>query len=96
MYRLLATGFLLAGLLKAQASSPEALLQQAVGMQQRGDLEQAIQAYKDFLSVRPNEAAVRSNLGVLQSFVPSNYCSDHSRAYLARLAHPTDNRAKGR
>jgi tetratricopeptide (TPR) repeat protein len=69
MYRLLATGFLLAGLLKAQASSPEALLQQAVGMQERGDLEQAIEAYKDFLSMRPNEAAVRSNLGVLLSRV---------------------------
>jgi len=67
MYRLLATGLLLAGLLKAQTPSPEALLQQAVEMQQRGDLEQAVKAYDDFLSLRPNEAAVRSNLGVLLS-----------------------------
>ena len=67
MYRLLATGFLVAGLLKAQAPAPEALLQQAVEMQQRGDLEPAVKAYRDFLSVRPNEAAVRSNLGVLLS-----------------------------
>jgi tetratricopeptide (TPR) repeat protein len=67
MYRLLATGLLLAGLLKAQMPSPEALLQQAVEMQQRGDLDQAVKAYEDFLSLRPNETAVRSNLGVLLS-----------------------------
>jgi tetratricopeptide (TPR) repeat protein len=65
MHRLLATGFLVAGLLKAQAPSPEALLRQAMDLQQHGDLQQAVTAYKNFLSLRPNESAVRSNLGVL-------------------------------
>lgn len=67
MFRCFAAGLILAGLLHAQDSPPEALLQHAITLQQQGDLDEAVKAYRDFLVVRPNEAAVRSNLGVLLS-----------------------------
>ncbi|HEX4809619.1 MAG TPA: tetratricopeptide repeat protein [Bryobacteraceae bacterium] len=67
MYRLLAAGILLAGLLYSQASSPEASLQRAVELQQQGDLEGAVAGFRNFLAERPNEVAVRSNLGVVLS-----------------------------
>lgn len=58
---------LLAGGLVAQSVSPESLLRHASELQQAGDLEGAVQGYRAFLALRPNEAAVRSNLGVLLS-----------------------------
>ncbi len=65
MFRSLAAGFVLASWLFAQTPSPDALLQHAVELQQRGDLEAAASAYRDFLALRPNEAPARSNLGVV-------------------------------
>jgi Flp pilus assembly protein TadD len=65
MFRSLVTGCVLAGFLCAQTSSPEAALQHAVELQQAGDLAGAVQAYRDFLAIHPNEVAVHSNLGVL-------------------------------
>ena len=65
MCRLLATWLLLLGSVFAQTSSPEELLRHAAELQQAGDLEGAIQGYRDFLAIQPNVAAVRSNLGVL-------------------------------
>ena len=67
MLRRLAVGLLLSAWLSAQTPSPESLLRHATELQQAGDLERAEQAYRDFLAVRPNEVAVRSNLGVLLS-----------------------------
>jgi Flp pilus assembly protein TadD len=67
MFRSLVTGCVLAGFLCAQTSSPEAALQHAVDLQQAGDLAGAVQAYRDFLAVHPNEVAAHSNLGVLLS-----------------------------
>jgi tetratricopeptide (TPR) repeat protein len=52
MYRLLAAGFLVAGLLYGQ--TPE-------------DLEAAVKSDREFLAHHPNEVAVRSNLGVALS-----------------------------
>ncbi|HEX4488772.1 MAG TPA: tetratricopeptide repeat protein [Terriglobales bacterium] len=65
MFRKLATGVLLVGLLQAQATSPEDVLRQAMERQQAGDLEGAVPGYREFLAVHPKEVAVRSNLGVL-------------------------------
>jgi tetratricopeptide (TPR) repeat protein len=65
--RLLGVVVFLTGWLAGQTSSPQALLQHAVELQQAGNLEGAVQAYRDFLTLRPNEVAVRSNLGVLLS-----------------------------
>ena len=65
MFRSVAAGLVFAGLLFAQASSPDAPLQRAFELQQKGDLEAAVTAYRDFLVARPNEAAARSNLGVV-------------------------------
>jgi len=62
-----AAGLFLATLLSAQTPSPESLLRHAVELQQAGDLEGAVQGYRDFLALRPQETAVRSNLGVLLS-----------------------------
>jgi Flp pilus assembly protein TadD len=67
MFRLLVTGCVLAGFLCAQGFSPDAALRHAVELQQAGDLAGAVQAYRDFLAVHPNEVAVHSNLGVLLS-----------------------------
>ncbi|MGI9072379.1 MAG: tetratricopeptide repeat protein [Bryobacteraceae bacterium] len=67
MFRSLAAGFALVGLLYAQTSSPEAVLQHAVKLQQAGDLSGAIKGYQDFLALRPNDIAAHSNLGVLLS-----------------------------
>src|SRR5690242_4570747 len=67
MCRLLAAGFALVGFLYAQTSSPEAVLQHAVELQQAGDLSGAVKSYRDFLALRPNEVAAHSNLGVLLS-----------------------------
>jgi tetratricopeptide (TPR) repeat protein len=49
----------------AQDSSPEDTLRQAMELQQAGDLEGAVQGYRQFLAARPKEAAVQANLGVL-------------------------------
>jgi len=58
---------MLAGALLAQSSAPEDTLRQAMEQQQAGDLEGAVQGYREFLAARPNEAGVRSNLGVVLS-----------------------------
>jgi Flp pilus assembly protein TadD/peroxiredoxin len=65
MVRFLVTGCLLAGFLCAQAFSPDAALQHALELQRAGDLAGAVQGYRDFLAVHPNEVAIHSNLGVL-------------------------------
>jgi tetratricopeptide (TPR) repeat protein len=49
----------------AQNSSPEDTLRYAMELQQAGDLEGAVQGYRQFLAARPKEAAVHANLGVL-------------------------------
>jgi len=68
MYRLRVLGLLLAACLSAQTSpSPEELLRHAIELQQAGDMEGAVQGYRQFLAVRPNEVAAHSNLGVLLS-----------------------------
>jgi tetratricopeptide (TPR) repeat protein len=67
MLRRLAVGLFLTAWLSAQTPSPESLLRHATELQQAGDLEGAEQGYRDFLALRPNEVAVRSNLGVLLS-----------------------------
>jgi tetratricopeptide (TPR) repeat protein len=66
MYRLLVLGLLLATSLAAQTNpSPEELLRHAVELQQAGDMEGAVQGYRKFLAVQPDEVAAYSNLGVL-------------------------------
>src|SRR5882724_1401054 len=60
-------GFLLLGVFFGQSPSPEDTLRHAMELQQAGDLEGAVQGYREFLAARPNEAGVRSNLGVLLS-----------------------------
>ena len=40
-------------------------LRHAMELQQAGDLEGAVRGYRQFLALRPNEAAVQANLGVL-------------------------------
>jgi tetratricopeptide (TPR) repeat protein len=65
MFRLLVAGALLAGLLHGQTTSPEEALRQAMQRQQAGDFEAAIPGYRQFLAAHPQEAAVRSNLGVI-------------------------------
>ena len=68
MYRLRVLGVLLAASLSAQTNpSPEELLRHAIELQQSGDMEGAIQGYRQFLAERPNEVAAHSNLGVLLS-----------------------------
>src|SRR5882762_2158864 len=67
MYRLFLAALFLVGALFAQAPSPESVLRHAMELQQAGDLEAAVQGYREFLAARPNEAGVRSNLGVLLS-----------------------------
>jgi tetratricopeptide (TPR) repeat protein len=65
MFRSVAAGLVLAGLLSAQALSPDALLQHAFELQQSGDFEAAVTAYRAFLALHANEAPARSNLGVV-------------------------------
>jgi tetratricopeptide (TPR) repeat protein len=65
----LAVGLLL-GVLSAshtfsQNLSPDDALRHAMELQQAGDLEGAVQGYRQFLAARPREAAVQANLGVL-------------------------------
>jgi len=67
MDRLFLTALFLVGALFAQEPSPENLLRHAVELQQAGNLEGAVQGYRDFLALRPNEVAAHSNLGVLLS-----------------------------
>ena len=64
MLRFLFTAFLLVGTTLGQ-SSPEDTLRHAMELQQAGDLEGAVQGYRQFLAARPKEAAIRANLGVL-------------------------------
>ena len=66
MYRLWVLRLLLAACLSAQTNpSPEELLRHAIQLQQAGNMEGAVQGYRQFLAVRPNEVAAHSNLGVL-------------------------------
>lgn len=58
---------LLGGALLGQSSAPEDALRHAMEQQQAGDLEGAVRGYREFLAARPNEAGVRSNLGVVLS-----------------------------
>jgi len=64
MLRSLFIAFLLMGATLGQ-SSPEDTLRHAMELQQAGDLEGAIQGYRQFLAARPREGAVQANLGVL-------------------------------
>ncbi len=64
MFRSLFTAFLLIGTTLGQ-SSPEDTLRHATDLQQAGDLQGAVQGYRQFLAARPKEAAVHANLGVL-------------------------------
>src|SRR3974390_2105422 len=43
--------------------SPEETLKKAIEAHQSGDFEHAIQGYRKFLSVHPDSADIRSNLG---------------------------------
>src|SRR4029077_12727554 len=65
MVRRFAVALFLVRLLLAQESSPEDALRHAMELQQAGDLEGAVQGYRQFLAARPKEAAVQANLGVL-------------------------------
>src|SRR5215475_3239832 len=66
MHRLRVLGLLLATCLSAQTNPPpEELLRHAIELQQAGDMDGAVQGYRKFLAVRPNEVAAHSNLGVL-------------------------------
>jgi len=67
MYRLPVLGLLLAVCLSAQNNAPEDLLRHAIELQHAGDTEGAVQGYRKFLAMRPNEVAAHSNLGVLLS-----------------------------
>lgn len=49
----------------SQNASAEDTLRHAMELQQAGDLEGAVQGYRQFLAARPKEAAVQANLGVL-------------------------------
>jgi tetratricopeptide (TPR) repeat protein len=49
----------------SQNASPEGTLRHAMELQQAGDLEGAVQGYRQFLAAQPKEAAVQANLGVL-------------------------------
>src|SRR5437868_10710754 len=49
----------------SQNASPEDTLRHTMELQQAGDLEGAVQGYRQFLAARPKEAAVHANLGVL-------------------------------
>jgi tetratricopeptide (TPR) repeat protein len=65
MVRRFAATLFLAGALLAQESSPETALRHAMELQQAGDLEGAVEGYREFLAAHPKEAAVQANLGVL-------------------------------
>jgi tetratricopeptide (TPR) repeat protein len=52
---------------QAPAQDPVALFARAVGLHQAGDLLGAIDAYRDFLKLRPDSPEVRSNLGAVLS-----------------------------
>jgi tetratricopeptide (TPR) repeat protein/peroxiredoxin len=52
-------------LLQTQSNSPDQLIQQAIALQQAGNLEEAARAYRAFLTERPGEVGARSNLGVV-------------------------------
>jgi tetratricopeptide (TPR) repeat protein len=56
---------MLAVMLWAQTEDPRALIQQAISLQQAGDLNGAAAAYRAFLKVRPDEVGAHSNLGVV-------------------------------
>jgi Flp pilus assembly protein TadD len=63
MKLLLASFIVLAGYLAGQTGSPDRLYAEAVQMQQKGDLDGAIQNYRALLKMRPELAEARSNLG---------------------------------
>src|ERR1700722_13036522 len=54
---------LVTGFLPAQDESAQKLLRGAVEAQQSGHYTEAIDGYRKFLKLRPDMAAVRSNLG---------------------------------
>jgi tetratricopeptide (TPR) repeat protein len=47
----------------AQARTPQALVQDAIGKQQAGDLQGAVTEYREFLKLHPEATVVHSNLG---------------------------------
>ncbi|MGC2619978.1 MAG: tetratricopeptide repeat protein [Acidobacteriaceae bacterium] len=55
--------WLLPALAQGQVTSPDQLLDRAIGEQQRGDLDAAIRDYRSVLAARPNTLAARVNLG---------------------------------
>jgi tetratricopeptide (TPR) repeat protein len=63
MYRVFALFFCLGCAYAQSSQSPEELLKEAVGYQQSGDLDHAIQDYRSLLEKYPNIAEIRSNLG---------------------------------
>lgn len=63
MYRVFALFFCLGCAYAQSSQSPEELLKEAVGYQQSGDLDHAIQDYRALLEKYPNISEIRSNLG---------------------------------
>jgi tetratricopeptide (TPR) repeat protein len=47
----------------ARAQSPQSLVQDAITKQKAGDLDGAVQEYREFLKTNPDAAVIRSNLG---------------------------------
>jgi len=56
-------GLLASALCAQPAASSEALLQHAITLQQAGDLDGAIRAYREYLAAEPDSVQARSNLG---------------------------------
>jgi len=55
--------FAFALLAQEPAANHDAILQHAIALQQAGDLDGAIRAYRDYLAVEPDSLQARSNLG---------------------------------
>lgn len=63
MYRLALILAVSAWSASGQGRTPQQILQAAVRLQQSGDLDGAIREYREFLALRPEVVAARSNLG---------------------------------
>ena len=63
-WRVIALAIVSAALSSAQTSSPEELYKTAVSADDRGDTEQAINLYQQFVKMRPRSIEARTNLGV--------------------------------
>ncbi len=59
----LAISFLACAAMFAQAGADEAVLKQAIGMHQGGDIPGAIKAYEKYLAAHPDSLIAQSNLG---------------------------------